>query len=161
MGYTVAGWHWFGAAVATLAGTLTGLLFVAVSIKSSALAESPNLAARAAQTLVLFGTAVIVSILLVAPQPGVALGAELLATSAAAGAAMVIFDKRAGDADSRVARYLEIASPNLLTAILVGVAGLSFLIKFGGGLYWLIPSVVFGLLGGTINAWLFLVRVKL
>lgn len=160
MGYTVAAWHSFGDAVATLAGTLTGLLFVAVSIKGSALAGSPNLAARAAQTMVLFGTAVIVSILVVAPQPGAALGAELLVTAAVSGTAMLIFDRRAGEApDSTVARYLERASPNLLTTVLVGVAGLSFLIKFGGGLYWLIPAVVFGLIGGTTNAWLFLVRV--
>jgi hypothetical protein len=29
----------------------------------------------------------------------------------------------------------------------------------GGGLYWLIPAAVASLLGGVVNAWLFLVRV--
>jgi hypothetical protein len=29
----------------------------------------------------------------------------------------------------------------------------------GGGLYWLIPAVVASVLGGVVNAWLFLVRV--
>jgi hypothetical protein len=28
-----------------------------------------------------------------------------------------------------------------------------------GGLYWLIPAVVCSLVGGVVNAWLFLVRV--
>ena len=43
--------------------------------------------------------------------------------------------------------------------MLVGVAGLSFLLKTGGGLYWMIPAVLTGLVGGVINAWLFLVRM--
>jgi hypothetical protein len=58
-----------------------------------------------------------------------------------------------------VARYIERFSPNSVTALLVGIAGLSFILKAGGGLYWMIPAVVASLIGGVINAWLFLVRV--
>jgi hypothetical protein len=58
-----------------------------------------------------------------------------------------------------VARYVERFSPNSITAVLVGAAGLTFLVKAGGGLYWLIPAAVASLVGGVINAWLFLVRV--
>jgi hypothetical protein len=43
--------------------------------------------------------------------------------------------------------------------LFVGVAGLTFLLKAGGGLYWLIPAAAASLLGGVVNAWLFLVRV--
>jgi hypothetical protein len=46
----------------------------------------------------------------------------------------------------------------LYRKVLVGVAGLTFLLKAGGGLYWLIPAAVTSLLGGVVNAWLFLVR---
>jgi hypothetical protein len=160
VGYLPGMWSDFGVAVAGLAGALTGLLFVAVSIKSDVLAQSRSLSSRAAQTLVLFMTPAITSILLVAPQPGAALGAELLAAAAVSGIALFILDRRAGHASQRgVARYIERASPNSVTALLVGIAGLSFLLKTGGGLYWLIPAVVAGLAGGVINAWLFLVRV--
>jgi hypothetical protein len=33
------------------------------------------------------------------------------------------------------------------------------LLNAGGGLYWLIPATVASLLGGVINAWLFLIKV--
>jgi hypothetical protein len=153
-------WLSFGEAVATVAGALTGLLFVAVSVKSNALAASLSLRARAAQTLVLFLISVLIAILLVAPQPSAALGWELLSVAAVSGLALIILGRRAGhSSDQRVARYIERFSPNTATAVFVGVAGLTFLVKAGGGLYWLIPAVVASLLGGVINAWLFLVRV--
>jgi hypothetical protein len=58
-----------------------------------------------------------------------------------------------------VARYIQRFSPNTVTAMLVGIAGLTLLLKAGGGLYWLIPATVASLVGGVINAWLFLVRL--
>jgi hypothetical protein len=153
-------WLGFGEALAAVAGALTGLLFVAVSVKSDVLAASRSLSSRAAQTLVLFMTSVLIAVLLVAPQPPTALGSELLAVAAVSGTALLILDRRAGHgSDQRVARFIERFSPNTITAVLVGVAGLTLLLQAGGGLYWLIPAAVTSLLGGVVNAWLFLVRV--
>ena len=160
MGYTTAAWAGFGEALAAVAGALTGLLFVALSVKSEVLAASRSLSSRAAQTLVLFMTSVLIAVFLVAPQPAAALGWELLAVAAFSGTALLILDRRAGHGgDQDVARYVERFSPNTITAVLVGVAGLTFLVKAGGGLYWLIPAAAASLAGGVINAWLFLVRV--
>jgi hypothetical protein len=159
VGYLPGMWHDFGVTIGSLAGALTGLLFVAVSIKSDTLSKSVSLRSRAAQTLVLFMTSALAAIVLVAPQPGDALGGELVALAALSGATLYVLDRRGGhDQTSRVARYIERASPNAVTQVLFGVAGITFLATAGGGLYWLIPAAVFSLVGGVINAWLFLVR---
>jgi hypothetical protein len=160
--YQAAAWLTFGAALAGVAGALTGLLFVAVSIKSDMLARSRNLSSRAAQTLVLFMIAVLMGLLVVTPQPRIALGLELVALALLSGALLQVLDRRAGSAGqnaSRAERYIERFSPNLITALLVGVTGLTVAIRAGGGLYWLLPAAVTSLLGGVNNAWLFLVRV--
>ena len=134
MGYAVGMWLGFGEALAAVAGALTGLLFVAVSVKSDALAASHSLSSRAAETLVLFMTSVLIGVLLVAPQPTAALGCELLAVAAVSGIALFNLDRRAGHgSDQGVARFIERFSPNAITAVLVGVAGLTFLLKAGGG----------------------------
>ncbi len=41
----------------------------------------------------------------------------------------------------------------------MGVAALTFLLKAGGGLCWLIPAAVASVLGGVVNAWLLLAKV--
>src|ERR1700722_19973559 len=143
MGYLPGMWHDFGVSTGSLAGALTGLLFVAVSIKSDILAKSRSLRSRAAQTLVLFMTSALSAVVLVAPQPGGALGGELIALAAVSGAALFVLDRKGGhDAASGVARYIEVASPNAITSVLFGIAGLTFLLSAGGRPYSLGPPGV-------------------
>ena len=52
--------------------------------------ESRNLSSRAAETLVLFMTSVLIAVMLVAPQPAAALGWELLALAVVSGTILFI-----------------------------------------------------------------------
>ena len=79
MGYVPAACATFGGALAAIAGALTGLLFVALSVRGTALSKSPALRSRAAQTLVLFIMPVVIAVVVAAPQPSTAVGWQLLA----------------------------------------------------------------------------------
>jgi hypothetical protein len=94
-----------------------------LSVKGTALSGSRALSSRAAQTLVLFMTSVMIAVVVVAPQPATAVGSELLALAVLAAAALLILDQRAGQAlEPGVPRFVERYSPNTITAILVCTA---------------------------------------
>jgi hypothetical protein len=97
-------------------------------------------------------------LVLVAPQSDTALGLELIGWAALSLVLMFVLDRRAGHGSSHhAARHVEQFSPNAVTSILLGIGGATFLAKHGGGLYWLLPTVAVSLLGGVLNAWVFLV----
>lgn len=78
------------------AAALTGLLFVAVSIRIDVIAKSQELRNRAAQTLALFVTVLFIAILLFIPDQSVrVLGAELVALAVITGGALLVLDRRA------------------------------------------------------------------
>ena len=71
-------WSTFAEVAGSAAAGLTGLLFVAVSIRIDAIAKSHELRNRAAQTLALFVTVLCVAVVLSIPaQSYRVLGAEL------------------------------------------------------------------------------------
>jgi modulator of FtsH protease len=159
VGYARAEWESFAGGLAAVAGALTGLVFIAVSVRVDTLSRSLTLRARAAQTLVLLTTSAVVALIVLAPQPDGALGGELIGWAILSGVLMAVLAHRASrHSDHSVERFIEQFSPNLTTPVLVAIAGISFLAKAGGGLYWLLPIAAASLLGGLTNAWLFLIR---
>jgi hypothetical protein len=75
---------------------LTGLLFVAVSIRIDYITRSQELRNRAAQTLSLFATVLITPALIAIPGHGYrTLGAELLVLAVITGAGLYVLDRRA------------------------------------------------------------------
>jgi hypothetical protein len=160
---SVQEWNNVAVVAGSASGALTGLLFVAVSLNRDRIAEHPALRAEAAQTLGLFLIPLIISILLVIPgTPTWVLGTELVTFGIAAAVATLVVGrgkKALGNGtEARLARVLDVISPNLLTTLLVVVAGATLLAGGGGGLYWLVPSIILALVGGVVNAWLFLTR---
>jgi modulator of FtsH protease len=155
-------WINFGLVVGAASGALVGLLFVAVSLIRDRIAQNRGLRASASQTLTLFMMALVTSIILVTPgQARWALGTEFIAV-AAIGGLILVYNGRSrqaltGDADSRLAQLTDRSSPTLVTPLFSLIAGVTLLAGHGGGLYWLIPMVVFAFIGGVMNAWWFLI----
>ena len=158
----MAGWESVAVIVAGAAAALIGALFIAVSINIQVIGRSIELRNRAAQTLVLFGGPLTISVLLVVPdQPLVALGAELVTVAVLAGTTAFVLDRRAKRLQDRttLGHVLEIATPNGATAVLTGAAGVILLLGLPAGLFLLIPGFIACLIGGAVNAWLLLTRI--
>jgi hypothetical protein len=160
--YDAAGWGGFGTTAATAAATLTGLLFIAVSINLKQILDNAPLPGRAAQTLIFFAFPMIVALLLVVPaQARGALGGELIATGVFAWATAVIIDHRAGHSEYEPtwSRPLTRVVPMAVSGACVIVAGVSEVAGAGGGLYWLVPATVLAILAGLVNTWVLLVEI--
>jgi len=104
----------------------------------------------------------LIAILLATPrQPSWLLGIEIIALGSAHGLALVLAARpkhKAGNVDdSRIARLLEYSSPNTVTTVIVLAAGAILVSGHVVGIYVLVPAVVLALIGGVVNAWMFLI----
>ena len=159
----VESWDSFGVVVGAASGALIGLLFVAISVNATRIANHPPLYVGATRTLVLFAIPLVAAILVVTPrQADWVLGAELMVLGIVAGAALILAGRRRVSVDagpeSRLARTLDLTSPTLSTSLLTEFAGITLIIG-GGGLFWLVPALILTLVGGMLTSWLLLVRL--
>ncbi len=93
---TLPAWTSFANIAGQAAGALIGLLFVAVSIRIEVIAKSAWSRNRAAQTLGLFVTVLLIAILLSVPgQSRHLIGVEFLVVAAFVGSVLEILDRRA------------------------------------------------------------------
>ncbi len=155
-------WDAFATIAGGAAAALTGLLFVAVSVRAAYIARSQELRNRAAQTLVLFGTVLVLAVLMAIPGQGYrTLGAELLGLGVLTGAGLAVLDRRAKASRSgqAIAQVLEAVTPNLVTSVLLLAAGIILALGLHAGLYVLVAPVLTALVGGVVSAWLFLTKI--
>jgi len=163
MGMSIEDWANFGAVAGSASGGLVGLLFVAISLNRDRIVRHPALRASALQTLMAFLLPLIIALLLLTPrQQSPTLGIEITILGVIHGLGLAIVERRkrkaGGESNSRLARLLDVTTPNMLTTVFVLAAGTSVLAGHANGLYWLVPAVVIALIGGVANAWLFLIR---
>jgi len=158
--YSPADWHDLYVATAGATAALTGLVFVAVSLNIERILKFDGLPERALQTLLMLLTPLVVSIVgLIPGQGATALGIELLVLGLGATAAIAATLRRTipGAREyEQVAFHLLIALPG---GVLVVVGGASLLAGWGGGLYWIVAAIVWGILGAAVNAWVLLVEI--
>jgi hypothetical protein len=158
--YSPLAWHDFFMGTIGAAAALTGLLFVAISINLEQILKYPHLPGRAAGTLGILVSALVVSGFALAPGQGIrALGIEV----AAAGVIVVVQafwvtlgKSSPGDPKTWLVQHLaSLLAPSI--AFIVG--GVSLAAGVGGGLYWVLVAVLLVFVSASVNAWVLLVEI--
>jgi hypothetical protein len=157
----VSDWSDFAVVIGAATASLLGLLFVAVSFHGERIAASTELRNRAAQTLSLLLTGLLVAALLVVPGQHLwTLGVEYLVLALVVARLAFVLDRRAGNtSSSAIAHRLDSTNPTLVTCSLLVVAAVVLVLGHADGIYVLVPALIAVLVGGVMNAWLILVRL--
>jgi modulator of FtsH protease len=155
-----AGWENFFVAQAGASAALSGLLFVAVSINLTRILQYPHLPGRAAETLVVLLSPLGVATIGLVPGLDLrSLGIGLLLVWFVAWVVptrLQLMDRKREDPERRfVFRILTGQLPTLP----IGLAGLSLLLGFRGGLYFLVAGVFLAFSAGVVNAWVLLIEI--
>jgi hypothetical protein len=154
----MSGWADFAVVIGGATAALLGLFFVAVSIRVDAIAASPELRNRSAQTAALLLTGLLAAALLAVPgQRTWVLGAECLVLAALAAGVALVLDRRAGTpSGNALGRRLDSLNPTMLTCSLLALAAVILVLGHENGAYVLVPALLAVLIGGVLNAWLIL-----
>lgn len=160
--YEVADWHEFAVAAVGAAATLTGLLFVAISINLDRILEIDRLPRRAAGTLALLLSLLVSALFVLAPgQTNSVVAVEVAVTGAAlAGVAAFVANRTTRGPNDPLVWTIGPLVTLLVPAIALMATGLTLGIKGGGGLYWFLAAAIVGFSGAVGDAWVLLVEVK-
>jgi hypothetical protein len=162
-GYTTEGWGELFLAEAGASAALGGLLFVAVSINLHRIVALRGLPGAALGSIVLLVAVLMVSTFALVPgQPRWVLGGEVLVVGIAAWSILTAIWLRALRAPvPNQPRFVPVVSTVVTQAATLPfvIAGVSLLLRAGGGLYWLVPGLAFSLIVAVVNAWVLLVEI--
>jgi hypothetical protein len=161
-GYDPAAWAAFFTAITGAAAALAGLLFVAVSINlDNILKGRGTLATRAAETLAMLVFVVMSSALSLIPQDIELLGAEILVMAVPLTVVTVRnqLKSQRENPDSPLLWSVSRATASGVALLPGTIAGISLAAHWGGGLYWLAPTVLLGIAGAVYSAWVLLVEI--
>lgn len=160
--YELSTWQPFFQAMITAAGALAGLVFVAVSINLDGILKGPKfLPARAAETLATLMLVVVSSALALVPEDSRLLGIEIFVIAAP----MLTLSTRSQFRHWRANRadpavwHIGRTGATAAATVPACFAGISLGVRWGGGAYWLVPAVLFGIGGAVFSAWVLLIEI--
>jgi hypothetical protein len=155
-------WGNFFVAVAAAAATLTGLIFVGVSISLAKILAFGHLTGRALGALILLITILVTASLCLVPgqQPAV-VGVEFIVIGAVVWVIVLRTDIRM--LKTSLPEHKKYYRQNLLfsqVAILpYMVSGIAIMIEGYSGLYFVIPGMLFSFVKALVDAWVLLVEI--
>jgi len=158
----LAEWQTFFAVQAGAAATLTGLVFVAVSINLSRIMEIPHLPGRAVESLMqLLQVFFVAGAALVPGQSLTALAGEILGIGGVSWLLQTSGHIRYGRSRAGHPLWWLIsrAVMSQVSTVPFLVAGILLALRSPSGLYWLVPGVAFSFAAGVTSAWILLVEI--
>lgn len=155
-------WNTLLAVQANAAATLTGLVFVAVSINLNRIMTQRGLPGRAAESILQFLDVFFISTVALVPgQPTKTLAIEFLIIGLTSWAAQLVIQtrylrSRSGDPWSW---FIPRVALGQLATVPFCLAGVMLLAGSSGAVYWLVPGFVFSFVAGVESSWVLLVEI--
>jgi hypothetical protein len=158
--YSAAAWHDFFIAAVGASAALLGLLFVAISINIALILKYPHLPGRAASTLGVLLTVLVVCCFGLAPdQSATRLGWEIIIPTAIS-VVQTVWALHGFRRKDTPLRWTIGAMPmHLLPILALMVGGITLLSGSGGGLYWVLIGTVLAFVTASVNAWVLMVEI--
>lgn len=160
--FSISEWQPFLAVQAGAAATLTGLVFVAVSINLGRIMAAPGLPGRAGESVVQFLQAFFVATVTLIPRQSLwMLGWESLAVGLVAWTYQVVgqIRYRRSQQDHPWSWLISRAVLSQFATVPFCVAGILLVVGNVNGIYWLVPGFIFSFIAGVASAWVLLVEI--
>nr|WP_295933022.1 hypothetical protein [uncultured Dyadobacter sp.] len=155
-------WANFFVAIVSAAAALTGLIFVGVSLSLNKILDIGWLTGRAMEALVLLVGVLIAGVICLVPrQTPTIVGIEILITGGVIWGMTFFLDLRMlRQVERNYKRYYLLNILFTQLAVLPYLVAGIVLLKSGfGGLYWLVPGLLFSFLKSLTDAWILLVEI--
>ena len=156
-------WHDFFIATAGAAATLTGLIFVGVSISLAKILSIPTLPNRAFISLLLLLAILVLSVLFLVPgQSYSSLGWEIIPVGVTVWVTVLIMD--IAIIRNKENKFKRLYFFNFLfnqAAILPYLVGATVLLTIGeSGIYWVVVAMILSFIKAVLDAWVLLIEIN-